>query len=127
MKNRAIIFILLSCLLTACGGRDAELQRKLTGTWDGDLGQNVHSRTVVHADGSFEALLTGYPNGELIKIEGMLQAKEGRLIDTVTKCSATNVPVPYVLHGRMVRIDDHECVVRWDGATNETHSRKVER
>ena len=125
MKYNIIAVILLSLMLTACGRRDAKIQHDLVGTWDVDLGQNFHSTTVIHSDGTFEAQVSGYTNGEIVKIEGTFRAKDGDLVDTVTKSSMTNRPVPYVLHGHLISIDDHECVMKWDGATNETHSRKV--
>jgi hypothetical protein len=121
-----ITFIFLSLLLTGCGRRDAKIQRELTGTWVVDSGVGISDRTVIHSDGSFECQETGYTNGSVVSFEGTLLAKDGELVETVTKHSQKGTPVPFVLHIHIIRFDGHELVWKWDRAASESVARKVE-
>jgi hypothetical protein len=108
---------------------DANIQRKLTSTWVVDMTHDVRGTNIIHSDGHFEAQVSGIPDCANITTEGTLFAKNGILIETVTKFSPTNTSVPFVLHGHIIRLDDNELVVNWDNVPNRTvtTSRKVER
>ena len=121
-----ITFIFLSLLLTGCGRRDAKIQQELTGTWVVDFGHGMSDRTAIHSDGSFESQITGYTNGSVVSLEGTFLAKDGELVETVTKHSQTNAPVPFVMHGHIIRFDGHELVTKWDTAASDSVARKVE-
>ena len=118
-------FILLGLLLTGCGRRDAKIQQALTGTWV-EAGDSFRSTRVVSPSGSFDFLITGLTNGVTVKEEGTLVTKDGDLIITVTNDSRTNASLmPQGLHGRIVRLDEHELVVRRDGIDKDTALQKA--
>jgi len=124
MKN-TITFIFLSLLLTGCGRRDSQIQQELTGTWV-ETGDSFRSTRVVSPSGSFDFQITGLTNGITVKEEGTLLARDGDLIITLTKDSRTNATFsPQGLRGRIVRLNDHELVVRWDGIDKDVVSQKV--
>jgi len=123
-----ITFLLLALLLMSCGRRDAKIQQKLTGTWGVDInlkGRQLHSTSIVSPDGSFADEITGFADGRIMKTEGRLLATNGMLIDIVTKNSETNARVPGTLRGRIVRLNDHELIVRWDGNDKDAVLQKV--
>jgi hypothetical protein len=122
-----ITFIFLSLLLTSCGRNDAKIQQRLSGTWDIDRGFGVHGTLVVSPDGSIKSQFTGFTNGFILQVEGTLLAKDGGLIETVTKVNETNGTLPRSIRGRIVHLNDHELVVRWDGMKSDIVSQKVER
>jgi hypothetical protein len=113
MKN-AFTFIILCLLLTACGRSDARIQKQVTGTWVVDAGNNIRSVNLIRPDGSFATKVTGFTNGSVVLIEGTFRVKNGELVETVTKSSQTNEKVPFVVHGKIIRLNDHEMVAKWD-------------
>ena len=116
-----LTFVLLSFVLTGCGQRDATIQRQLTGTWTRHFGNGCSVTNVIAPDGSYHCQLVGGPNGPTNTLEGTLIAKNGVLIDTVTKDSETNQQTPRVTQEQIVRIDGHQFVVSINnGATTAT-------
>jgi hypothetical protein len=113
MKH-AFAFLALSLLLTACGRNDARLQRQVTGTWVVEVGNNIRSVNLIRPDGSYAAKVTGFTNGSVVMIEGTFRVKNGELIETVTKSSQTNEKVPFTVHGKIIRLNEHEIVAKWD-------------
>jgi hypothetical protein len=125
LMKYTITFILLGLLLTGCGRRDAKIQQQLTGTWV-ETGDSFRSTRVVCSSGSFDFQITGLTNGITVKEAGTLLARDGDLIITVTNDSRTNASLmPQVLHGRVVRLDEHDLVVRWDGIDKDTVLQKA--
>jgi hypothetical protein len=63
----------------------------------------------------------------------VFQVQAGLLIDTMTNNSNTNAQLPLIWRARIVRIDDHEMVLRpepteeWAYPTNQLRFRKVSR
>jgi hypothetical protein len=109
--------IALSLLLTSCSRNDARMQRELKGTWVTDFpdevhGALIHSTCVIQADGSYFGRLDGYTNGNVVTLEGKIYVKDGVMVNTCTKHSDARAMVPFVRHDRIVRIDDHELVMR---------------
>jgi hypothetical protein len=107
MKFTLSVFTLV-LLLTACRRRedsqlpsDDEMRKKLPGIWlfeakfaDGSI---IHGTTTISPDGSSLTgmEIPGRTNGpRIISMEGTFQVKDGFLIETPTKYSDTNVPVP---------------------------------
>ena len=124
MKN-TITFIFLGLLLTGCSHSDSEIQRQLTGTWV-ETGDSFRSTRVVSPSGSFDFQISGLTNGVTVKEEGTLLARDGGLIITLTKDSRTNAAFsPQGLRGRIVRLNDQEMVVRWDGIDKDVVAQKV--
>jgi hypothetical protein len=120
-----ITFLFLALLLTGCGRRDAKIQHALTGTWL-EAGDSFQSTRVVSPSGSFDFQITGLTNGITVKEEGTLLARDGGLIVTVTNDSRTNASLmPQGLHGRIVHLDEHDLVVRWDGVDKDMDLQKA--
>jgi hypothetical protein len=106
-----LTFVLLSFLLAGCSRRDATIQRELTGTWTRDFGNGFRITNVISPDGSYQCQIVGLTNGTIDSLEGRLIAKNGVLIDTVTKDSETNQQTPRVMQWQIVHIDRHELVL----------------
>ena len=86
----------------------------MTGTWMVEVGNNIRSLNVIKPDGSFAAKVTGFTNGSVVMIEGTFLAKNGALVETVTKSSQKNEEVPFVVQGHIMRLNDQEMIAKWD-------------
>ena len=116
-----LTFVLLSFFLSGCSQRDAAIQRQLTGTWTRQFGNGFRITNVIAPDGSYQCQIVGLTNGTIDSLEGRLIAKNGVLIDTVTKDSETNQQTPRVSQQQIVRIDGHQLVLSINNvATNMT-------
>ena len=87
------------------------ITKNLPGTWVVDFGNGVHSTSVVGADGNYVCQITGLATGEVIKLEGTFQAKDGFLIDTLINSSQITLNKPSLSRGRIIRANEHEMVV----------------
>jgi len=127
-RKTTITFALLSFLFTGCGRSDATIQRELTGTWARHFGNGCSVTNVIALDGSYRCQLVGGSNGPTDILEGRLIAKNGVLIDTITKNSETNQQTPQVTQYQIVRIDGKQLVLSINkGTTNVMILDKVER
>jgi hypothetical protein len=106
-----LTFVLLSFLIAGCSRRDAKIQKELTGTWHRDYGHGFQITNVIAADGSYEVQVVGLNNVTVGSSEGSLIAKNGALIDTVTKDGNTNAQTPRVIQWQIVHIDERELVM----------------
>jgi hypothetical protein len=81
-----VVCLLMCFLLNSCGRSDAELQRRIIGTWiqDGNGGFGLS----IAADGSYASKFTG-PNSEL-NYFGIWVVRDGFLVTTITNISALN-------------------------------------
>ena len=122
-----VLWSLLSFFLTGCDHRDATIQRELTGTWTRHLGNGCSVTNVIAPDGSYHCQLVGGPNGPTDTLEGTMMARNGVLIDTVTKDSQTNQPTPRVTQSQIVRLDGHQLVLSINNGAGRVTLDKVER
>jgi hypothetical protein len=126
-----LTFVLLSFLLAGCSRHDATIQRELTGTWTRQFGNGFRITNVIAPDGSYQCQIVGLTNGTIDSLEGRLIAKNGVLIDTVTKDSDTNQQTPRIMQWQIVHIDSHGLAlsgkVLSDAAAIEATFDKVER
>ena len=122
-----LTFILLSLLAVGCSRRDTTIQKELTGTWTRHSGADFAVTNVIAADGSYVCQLFGNPNSRVDTLEGTLIAKNGVLIDTVTKDSETNQQTPRVMQWQIVRIDEHELDLSGNNGGTTSTLYKVER
>ena len=132
MKN-ILPLIAISLLLTACSKHrsDAQVRQMLPGTWAvsfGDSSVQVGGgyTNIIGADGRYAYQLINPTTGGVVDVEGTFQVSDGYLIDTMTKCSRTNVQVPHIYRGRIVRADSREMVFAFiDGGAGDCHYRKI--
>jgi hypothetical protein len=122
-----LTFVLLSFFLTGCGHRDASIQRELAGTWTRHFGNGCSVTNVIAPDGTYHCQLVGGPNGPTDTLEGTMIARNGVLIDTVTKDSQTNQQTPRVTQSQIVRIDGHQLVLSINNGASRATLDKVER
>jgi hypothetical protein len=127
-----LTFVLLSLLLTGCSRRDTTIQKELTGTWTRHFGNGLAITNIIMPNGSYQCQIVGLPNGTIDSLEGSMIAKNGVLIDTVTKDSSdTNQQTPRVIQWEIVHIDKHELTlsgkVYSDAAPIKTTMEKVEK
>lgn len=120
LMKRVLIFFLLTCLLTGCGRSDATIQQRMAGTWLVHFAGRVQCTNYIRPNGDYVAIVTGLPNGGSIRIEGTIMAKDGELIETITRDSDRSQLVPFVVRGHVVRLDEQHMVTRWDGAQSTT-------
>jgi hypothetical protein len=126
MKN-ILTLIAVSLLLTACSkhSSDAQVRQMLPGTWVVSSGGSVQYTNIIGADTRYAYQHADPKTGSVVDFEGTLQVSDGYLMDTMTKCSRTNVQVPHVYRGRIVRADSREMVFAFDGGTSAVQFRKV--
>jgi hypothetical protein len=116
---------------------DNKIQKTLPGTWLFEAryasGSSNEWTVEVAQDASYVStvVVPGRTNGPWsIHQEGTWRVKDGVLIDTITKDSQTNAPVPNTNYARIVSIDDQKLVldyVKIPGVvppTNQTVFRK---
>ncbi len=106
----------IALVLAGCGGE--KTSQVPIGTWtlesDNANGGHFESKMVVAADGRY--VCHGVTMGtnkipRTLEIEGTLQVKGGFVVDTMTKTSQTNAPVPVTFRERIVRMDGQEMVL----------------
>ena len=117
MKKLTVIALAV-CLLIAAALLWHHFEgSKLAGTWVVDYGRDIPIRnaTTFSPDGSFVCQISGYTNGMIIDISGTFEMRDGVLISTETKDSQTNAVLPRVARARIVRFDDRELDLRFDG------------
>ena len=102
------------------------------GTWvcefDDPNGSHFKSTTVVAPDGRYMCHATTTGTNKISKtfeIEGNWEIKDGVLIDTMTKHSQTNAPIPRTSRAQIIRRSDRELIAKWEGMENEAVLRKV--
>jgi hypothetical protein len=136
--NLRLQFFALLLLLTACNrNSDARLQGKLPGTWTTShdyIGFTDTSTVTVGPTGAYDMQVTEVSsNGttRIFTLSGICDVRNGLLIDTITKHSQTDVPLPVISTSSIVRLDTHELVIKYlpgqNAMTNEIIFRKVEK
>jgi len=101
-------------VVTGCGRSDASIQQAMTGTWAVEFGGKIRCTNVISSNGGFTGTVTGFPDGHVIQVAGTIIARGGDLIETITNSSEKNEPLPLIVNGHIIRLDDHEMVTRWD-------------
>lgn len=136
MRSRLLCLIPI-LLLSACDPRsgkgapasDAELQRRLVGTWRADAqltnGTRVECETRVDAAGSYVLFLTNRlaENVRARMISGVWQVRAGLLTDTITNDGGGGGILPRTLPAvKILRLDEQELVAaRTNDGVAETY------
>jgi hypothetical protein len=128
--NRLCFLVTVCLALTSCKqSADRQAAKKLAGTWtvSSQLTNGVwfKSTTAVAQSGIYVCRQTiAYDDGPSTNytIEGVYRVKDGFVIDTVTKHSKSNFPVPCVFRGRILALTDKELAIQ-----NETAGTKSEK
>jgi hypothetical protein len=125
------ILIASLMLLTGCGHRrDTAVRKNLPGIWNVEL-------AFTNAWGSKSTFTIG-PNGEFVcqtvtasdvqvaELAGTFQVKDGMLIETVTNSTQPKIQgrIPFTSRAQIIRADNHEMAVIYDGDTNTVILRK---
>ncbi|HEX5219004.1 MAG TPA: hypothetical protein VFZ59_05505 [Verrucomicrobiae bacterium] len=128
----AVSILAMVLLATACrphkDSADDRMQKGLSGTWifEGKYarGGDTKETITVAPDGRY-ILVISMPtrtNGpRTVSLEGTLRVENGFLIDTVTKDSQTNAPVPTTNRIRIIRIDGRELVLDYERLPGTVH------
>jgi hypothetical protein len=113
-------FILLSLLLTGCGRSDVQIQHEITGTWLVHFGGKVQCVNVISPDGSYTATITGFVNGNVIRIQGTIRAQDGELVETITRDTDPNQMLPMIVSGQIITLDGRQMITKWGGNPSTT-------
>jgi len=109
MKH-TIVFIFLGLLLTGCGRHDAELQKKMAGSWSG----GVFFKMTLAPDGSYVSEWAHTNGLTYLTYQGTWAVRDGQLISTLTNCIAqdtTNFEAVGSVHRfKIVQADDSSLV-----------------
>jgi hypothetical protein len=120
-----LLFFAVVLLATACrqhkDSADETMQKQLAGTWTWEAkyagGVDSEHTITVNPNGSY-ALTINIPtrtNGpRTVNIEGTFHVEDGFLVDTMTKHSETNAPVPSTNRARIVRLDGREMALDYE-------------
>lgn len=125
-------------ILPGCGRRsDAQFDQRFSGTWAANwkspAGSTFASTTTLNVNGNYSAqiLVDGAQGKRTVDEQGVVQVRDGVLIDTMTNYCKTNLASPIATRGRIVRFDARELVVNWepnDGiSTNDAVFRRLEK
>jgi hypothetical protein len=98
-----ITFIALILSLTACGRRDTEIRRDITGTWF-QGSNNAHTLTFA-SDGTYISIFGGYQDHHIITYEGKWTIKRGGLVLSGVRSNSTPLADPPFQ--TIFRVDDH--------------------
>jgi len=132
----AILFLVLLPMLVACNRHgepsqargDAELGRKMIGTWSSDtFGAHSKGMTTVVPNGHYvcEIKIFGSNGVRQVELNGTLQVTNGTLVDTITGDSQTNAaPVPRTSQAQIMRLDENELVLRYEGMDRDVVLRR---
>jgi len=94
---------------------DAEVCRRITGTWllsPWAQNSDTSSTFTFYSNHTYAARVSNATNGWVLTVEGKWQVNWGKLTQTVTKASQTNVsPGTF----RIIRLNDRELVTAWEG------------
>lgn len=117
--------LLISCGKHANGSSDAELQKKLAGTWIltyTPVSSNFQNRTIIKPDGGYVAHCRDEnSNGvRTFDIQGTYRITNGSFLDTITdETSLTDKShLPVTSTNQIVKLTDSELIINY-GTTNE--------
>jgi hypothetical protein len=124
----AFKLLFLTLILTSCGRPQPKTAttRNLAGTWVGEFDgpdcPHTESKIVVGTDGHCisHATITRSNRVWTYDVEGTLEIKDGFLIETMTKTTQAGVRVPRTSRSQIVRMNDHELVVKCQWQENES-------
>jgi hypothetical protein len=108
---------------------DAEIRQKVVGTWFVDLhssnGVSIAGTVTIVSDSKFisKATMTIGDKKQEVNYEGTWQAKDGFLIETITKSGAKFAPVGKVTRDKIINVDDQELVIQTESGKIETRKR----
>jgi hypothetical protein len=125
MMRLSLVLVGLCLLLTACKRHGVLIQHELAGTWAVELGGNLRIKEVIQPNGGYESQISGYTNGQIATINGILMVSGNNLTDMVTKHEQTNLPSPAILHGSLVHIDGQEWIAKWEGLPGVMVARRI--
>jgi hypothetical protein len=119
MKIYLLIFA-LGLALVGCDPQAVDTHPKLAGTWleDRTLASGGHFKCILQVgpSGAITNLITitGPASEQSLRWEGTWEIKDGVLIETITKDSQPNAPVPRVFRPRIVRMTARELVLKYE-------------
>jgi len=108
---------------------DAEIRQKVVGTWIVDIhstnGVSIEGTVTFVSDSEFisKATVTVSDKKQEMKYEGIWQAKDGYLIETITKSNSKTIPIGKVTRDKIIRVDDQELVFQTEHGKIETRKR----
>ena len=116
------IFIAISFAILGCSRSGSEI--KLVGKWTLDetdsRGTGFRSSTVIDDNGHYRCQYSVSTTNGVMEgfIEGVFKQTGELLVDTMTKHSNTNAPLPHSSKVRILSYDGQTLTLRWDGMTN---------
>jgi len=108
---------------------DAEIRQKVVGVWIVDIystnGGSIKGTVTIVSDSKFisKATVTAGDKKQEMNYEGIWQAKDGYLIETITKSSSKIIPVGKVTRDKIIHVDDKELVFQTESGKIVTRKR----
>jgi hypothetical protein len=108
---------------------DTEIRQRVVGTWIVDLhpanGASIKGTVTIVSDSKFitRAAVTIGDKKQEMNYEGIWQAKDGFLIETITKSSSKTARVGAVTRDKIIRVDDQELVYQTEQGKIVTRKR----
>ena len=108
---------------------DAEIRQNVVGVWIVDIhstnGGSIEGTVTIASDSKFvsKATVTVGDKKQEMEYEGTWQAKDGYLIEMITKSSSKVIPVGKVTRDKIIRVDDQELVFQTESGKMVTRKR----
>jgi hypothetical protein len=134
------LWLLLAAILLSAGCKpqgDAKVRRNLPGSWiaagNYPEGGRFTNTITVDPTGGYVCHVAAYGTDGILRtsdLAGKFEVRDGMLIDTMTRHSNTNAPLPSTSRCRIVRFDGRDLVITPDESvrgnlkTNEVVLRK---
>ena len=129
----AMTCLMVIQLLAACSRRDEPKpasqvagRNKMAGNW---LWTNAYMKGAftVESNGNYVGVLKRVGSNHLrnIEMQGVMEIKDGVMIETVTKDTQTNGAVPRTSRAQIIRMDEREMVLRWEGLESDVILRRL--
>ena len=125
------VLLLLLALAAVLAGCKRPVSALSAGTWKCEQaypsGGRFQSTVILDSQGHYvcNGSITTSNGVRPFTIEGTMKVDDGFIVDTMTKHTNTNAPLPHTWRAKIIRLSEDEVVAKWEGAPAETTMRKV--
>lgn len=127
----AFLLLVLTATLAGCKRQQDSASSLSAGTWTCELdypnGGHFQSTAILDSTGRYvcNGSVTSTNGVRTFTIQGTMKIEDGFIVDTMTKHSNTNAPLPHPSRAKIIRRSEREIVARWEGMEVESTMRRV--